>query len=215
MQMQMAANATHGGQFPFLPPGLFPNVASGAPAPNMSLHPPSATTPFPHFGIFRSHQDPPLFYANERSAKERYTCKYCGKVFPRSANLTRHLRTHTGEQPYKCKFCERSFSISSNLQRHVRNIHNKERMKQDEDLLSKISSNLSENSSNQISSNLSENSSKQISSNLSENSSNHGEDSLASPSDEMSSPTSQKNASPDEMDEESELMVDEEEGNDE
>ena len=59
--------------------------------------------------------------------RERYSCKYCNKVFPRSANLTRHLRTHTGEQPYKCKFCERSFSISSNLQRHVRNIHNKEK----------------------------------------------------------------------------------------
>ncbi|XP_055636879.1 transcription factor hamlet isoform X2 [Toxorhynchites rutilus septentrionalis] len=60
-------------------------------------------------------------------AKDRYSCKFCGKIFPRSANLTRHLRTHTGEQPYKCRYCERSFSISSNLQRHVRNIHNKER----------------------------------------------------------------------------------------
>jgi uncharacterized Zn-finger protein len=59
--------------------------------------------------------------------KAKYTCKFCGKMFPRSANLTRHLRTHTGEQPYKCKYCERSFSISSNLQRHVRNIHNKEK----------------------------------------------------------------------------------------
>ena len=61
------------------------------------------------------------------NAKQKYTCRFCGKMFPRSANLTRHLRTHTGEQPYKCKYCERSFSISSNLQRHVRNIHNKEK----------------------------------------------------------------------------------------
>ncbi|MCL4158555.1 UNVERIFIED_CONTAM: hypothetical protein GTU68_056247 [Idotea baltica] len=66
-------------------------------------------------------------YQGYRPSKERYSCKFCGKVFPRSANLTRHLRTHTGEQPYKCKYCERSFSISSNLQRHVRNIHNKEK----------------------------------------------------------------------------------------
>ncbi|ODN00344.1 MDS1 and EVI1 complex locus protein EVI1, partial [Orchesella cincta] len=62
-----------------------------------------------------------------QKSRDRYACKYCGKVFPRSANLTRHLRTHTGEQPYRCRYCERSFSISSNLQRHVRNIHHKER----------------------------------------------------------------------------------------
>lgn len=58
---------------------------------------------------------------------ERFHCQYCGKMFPRSANLTRHIRTHTGEQPYKCAFCPRCFSISSNLQRHIRNIHQKER----------------------------------------------------------------------------------------
>ncbi|XP_052338529.1 histone-lysine N-methyltransferase PRDM16-like isoform X4 [Oncorhynchus keta] len=77
--------------------------------------------------LFNFRSPPSLSDAILRKGKERYTCRYCGKIFPRSANLTRHLRTHTGEQPYRCKYCDRSFSISSNLQRHVRNIHNKEK----------------------------------------------------------------------------------------
>ena len=61
------------------------------------------------------------------ASKPRYECPHCHKVFPRSANLNRHLRTHTGEQPYCCTECNRRFSISSNMQRHVRNIHQLER----------------------------------------------------------------------------------------
>lgn len=101
------------------------------PPPAPPPHPP----PPPTYDVIRA-QHPALQSSPQKSfsepigggkLKDRYCCRYCGKVFPRSANLTRHLRTHTGEQPYKCKYCERSFSISSNLQRHVRNIHNKEK----------------------------------------------------------------------------------------
>lgn len=99
------------------------NTASRLDIFKSQMSPYNATFPdikHPYGNLFNSYQ-------GFRSSKDRYSCKFCGKVFPRSANLTRHLRTHTGEQPYKCKYCERSFSISSNLQRHVRNIHNKEK----------------------------------------------------------------------------------------
>lgn len=109
----------------------YPNSPPGYPqrypflSPSM-LSPPVNQVPF---DMLRNPppQTPKVYDTAGGKMKDRYACKFCGKVFPRSANLTRHLRTHTGEQPYKCRYCERSFSISSNLQRHVRNIHNKEK----------------------------------------------------------------------------------------
>lgn len=107
---------------PFGPP-RYPFLNSLQPHRNFDLLRPSLQA-------FGGNKQPFQDYIQQQAPgkiKDRYACKFCGKVFPRSANLTRHLRTHTGEQPYKCRYCERSFSISSNLQRHVRNIHNKEK----------------------------------------------------------------------------------------
>ncbi|XP_044272556.1 transcription factor hamlet-like isoform X2 [Tribolium madens] len=120
-----------------------PNFSNFQPQNNDRLLPPTFGPRFPFLNSLPSHRidllRPGLQNFNSKpfhdmiqqqaqgKMKDRYACKFCGKVFPRSANLTRHLRTHTGEQPYKCRYCERSFSISSNLQRHVRNIHNKEK----------------------------------------------------------------------------------------
>ncbi|XP_068242407.1 transcription factor hamlet-like isoform X1 [Palaemon carinicauda] len=119
-----------GTRYPLLPPYLPPTSMTGmglglnrnAGLDMLKAHMSSAGRPY---GDINRPYD--LMASHIPRAKDRYSCKFCGKVFPRSANLTRHLRTHTGEQPYKCKYCERSFSISSNLQRHVRNIHNKEK----------------------------------------------------------------------------------------
>eukprot|EP00090_Calanus_glacialis_P022893 TRINITY_DN3523_c0_g1_i1.p1 TRINITY_DN3523_c0_g1~~TRINITY_DN3523_c0_g1_i1.p1 ORF type:complete len:462 (-),score=54.99 TRINITY_DN3523_c0_g1_i1:176-1561(-) len=55
------------------------------------------------------------------------TCKYCGKVFKNTSNLTVHIRSHTGEKPYKCDMCPYSCAQSSKLTRHMR-IHVKSGM---------------------------------------------------------------------------------------
>lgn len=116
------------GNFLGFPPDRFqptyPTPPRGFPFLNLPPRPTNFDLLRPGFG---SLNKPPGDVLHQGKLKDRYSCKYCAKIFPRSANLTRHLRTHTGEQPYKCKYCERSFSISSNLQRHVRNIHNKEK----------------------------------------------------------------------------------------
>ncbi|OXU24430.1 hypothetical protein TSAR_012233 [Trichomalopsis sarcophagae] len=119
------------GRMPFFGPLM---NGLGAPRPSggydVLARPSAAGFPgvkaFPE-SVMAPHQQGPFAGHAHGKIKDRYSCKFCGKNFPRSANLTRHLRTHTGEQPYKCKYCERSFSISSNLQRHVRNIHDKQR----------------------------------------------------------------------------------------
>lgn len=119
---------------PFGPPRTFPFLGSlmnGLPngqSNQRSLD--LLRNPLPGFTGVKPYQDvlsSQLRNGGSTKMKDRYGCTFCGKIFPRSANLTRHVRTHTGEQPYKCQYCERPFSISSNLQRHVRNIHNKEK----------------------------------------------------------------------------------------
>ncbi len=54
------------------------------------------------------------------TGEKPYSCTYCEKSFAEKGNLTSHLRTHTGEKPYSCTYCEKSFAVKCDLTSHLR-----------------------------------------------------------------------------------------------
>ncbi|KAA8493721.1 Transcription factor hamlet [Porphyridium purpureum] len=64
----------------------------------------------------------------EASATHRPQCQNCGKVFGRSSELHRHIRTiHDRVNMPACEECGRIFSQISNLHAHIRVVHEKRR----------------------------------------------------------------------------------------
>lgn len=58
-------------------------------------------------------------------AGKMYVCQYCKAVFAQSIELTRHVRTHTGDRPYVCRECGKGYSQASGLTVHLHTFHSK------------------------------------------------------------------------------------------
>ncbi|KAI4827243.1 hypothetical protein KUCAC02_030653 [Chaenocephalus aceratus] len=52
----------------------------------------------------------------KHSEGKMYVCQYCKAVFAQSIELTRHVRTHTGDRPYVCRECGKGYSQASDSQ---------------------------------------------------------------------------------------------------
>ncbi|XP_067857894.1 ras-responsive element-binding protein 1 isoform X2 [Heptranchias perlo] len=58
--------------------------------------------------------------SSTKADKRKKICTVCNKRFWSLQDLTRHMRSHTGERPYKCLTCERTFTLKHSLVRHQR-----------------------------------------------------------------------------------------------
>lgn len=64
-----------------------------------------------------------VFIHSHAFAGKMYACQYCDAVFAQSIELSRHVRTHTGDKPYVCRDCGKGFRQANGLSIHLHTFH--------------------------------------------------------------------------------------------